>query len=262
VLAPVVHTRSRYVRVSDPVLNLFQVRVVFKRVGDGGSAQRVRTEAVDVDAHDAGVFGEHLVDAVRCDRPAGAPGVVTDGAEQRRRLVVAVAGRLEVADDCAGRRRVQRQVANLAAFAEHAQVPHPAALLQVDLVQRAQFGAAQAVVEQCGQHRAIAQALEGRAVRRRQQCARLVIADRRRPAFLTRDLRSLHAVDRVALDRVGFAQCIEQRRQRRELATDRRAAQRALLEVMAPGQYVAAADLAERGSAMPANAMNSRTSFS
>jgi len=59
------------------------------------------------------------------------------------------------------------------------------------------------------------------------------------------DLRPLHAIYRVALDGIGFAQCIEQRRQRRQLAADACPAQRALLEVSALGQHVAAADLAE-----------------
>lgn len=36
----------------------------------------------------------------------------------------------------------------------------------------------------------------------REQCARLRVADRLRRAFLAGHLRPLHAVDRVALDRV------------------------------------------------------------
>jgi hypothetical protein len=112
-------------------------------------------------------------------------------------------------------------------------------------VRTARRGAAQAVIQQRGQHRAIALALEGRTVGRRQQRARLVVTDRRRFAFLAGHLRPLDAVDRVALDRVSLAQCIEQRRQGRQLAADRRAGERAQLQGAAPGENVAAADLAE-----------------
>jgi hypothetical protein len=38
-------------------------------------------------------------------------------------------------------------------------MPHAAARLQIDQVQRARFGATQAVIQQCGQHRTIAQPL-------------------------------------------------------------------------------------------------------
>lgn len=83
----VMHARGGDVRVTDAVLDFFEIGVVFESVQDGRGAQRVRTEAVDAD-----------VDA----------------------------------------------------DAEHALVAHTAAFRQVDQVERAQFGAAQTVMEQRG----------------------------------------------------------------------------------------------------------------
>ena len=61
-----------------------------------------------------------------------------------------MAGRLEVSRDRFRGGRVQRHVADLVAFSVDAQMADAAALLQVDQVKLAQFGAAQAVVQQRG----------------------------------------------------------------------------------------------------------------
>ena len=231
--------------MADPFLDLFQVGVVFQRVGDRRRAQRVRPEAVDIDADHAGVPGQNPVQTIGRDR-ADSARVVAHGAEQWRRLVVAVPGRLKVGADGVGRRRMQRHVADLAALAEHAQVAYAASIVQIDQVQRAQLGAAQAVIQQGGEHGAVAQAPGRRAVRRREQRARLVVADRRRRSFLAGHLRAFDAIDGIAGHRVGLAQRLKQRRERRQFAPDRRAAKGAQLQVAAPGQHVGAADLAKR----------------
>jgi hypothetical protein len=76
------------------------------------------------------------------------------------------------------------------------------------------------VLEQGGQYRPIAAALEGIAGRSVQQLAGLSNAERRGGAFAVVGNRPLHAVDRIAGDRVALAEIVEQGRERRELATD------------------------------------------
>ena len=105
-LQAVIHARGRYVRVTYPVLNFFEICVVLKRVGNGDGAQRMRAEAIDIDADHICVHGQHLVDAGWCDRTTGVTDVVADGVEQRRRLVVTVASRLKIGGDRAGGRRI------------------------------------------------------------------------------------------------------------------------------------------------------------
>ena len=76
--------------------------------------------------------------------------------------------------------------------------------------------------------------------RRRQQLARLVIAERRRLAFAAFRLRPLDAFDRVMGDGVLLAEIFEQRGQRREPVPDRAAAEPAPHQVVAPGDDVRA----------------------
>lgn len=156
-LAAIIHARGRNIGMSQPLLDLGDISVVLERVGSGGGAQRVRPEAIDHDAYRAGIFRQHLIDAIGRDG-TGAARVVAYGAEQRGGFVVTVVGRVEVGGDRAGGGRVQRHIADLAAFAVYLQVAHTAAILQVDQAQLAQLGTAQAVIEQGGQHGAIAQA--------------------------------------------------------------------------------------------------------
>src|SRR5216683_1060372 len=97
---------------------------------------------------------------------------------------------------------------------------HSLTALHVLYAQAAEFLAAYAVVEQGGQDSAIADALEGVVGRRIEQLAGLGITECRRAAFVVVGHWPLDAVDRIAGDRVVLAEIIEQRRQRRELATD------------------------------------------
>ena len=78
--------------------------------------------------------------------------------------------------------------------------------------------------------------------RRRQQLARLMIAERRRLAFAAFRLRPLDAFDRIVGDGVPVAQIFEQRGQRREPVPDRAAAEPAPHQLVAPGDDVRARD--------------------
>ena len=51
--APVVHAGGRYDRMRNPQRHLFQSGAIFERLGYGGRAQRIQTEASDVAANDA-----------------------------------------------------------------------------------------------------------------------------------------------------------------------------------------------------------------
>ena len=77
-------------------------------------------------------------------------------------------------------------------------------------------------------------------LRRGQQLARLMIADRRRLAFAAFRLRPLDAFDRIVGDGVFLAEIFEQRGERREPVPDRAAAKPAPHQVVAPGDDVRA----------------------
>ena len=102
----------------------------------------------------------------------------------------------------------------------------------------AQFLAPQRVEQQRGQDGAIALALDGFFLRRIQQLARLVVADRRRLAFAAFRLRPLDAFDRVMGDGIFLAEIFEQRGERREPVPDRAAAKPAPHKIIAPGDDV------------------------
>ena len=91
-----------------------------------------------------------------------------------------------------------------------------------------------------GENGAIALALDRVVLRRIEELARLVIAERRRLAFAALGLRPLDAFDRIMGDGVLVAQILEQRRQRREPVPDRAAAKPAPRQVVAPGDDVGA----------------------
>ena len=77
-------------------------------------------------------------------------------------------------------------------------------------------------------------------LRRGEQFAGLVIAERRRLAFAAFRPRPLDAFDRVMGDGVLLAEIFEQRRERREPVPDRAAAKPAPRQVVAPGDDVRA----------------------
>ena len=77
-------------------------------------------------------------------------------------------------------------------------------------------------------------------LRRVEQLARLMIAERRRLAFAAFRLRPLDAFDRVMRDGVLLAQIFEQRGERREPVPDRAAAKPAPHQLVAPGDDVRA----------------------
>ena len=117
---------------------------------------------------------------------------------------------------------MQRQIARLAALAGHFQVRHAFARVpEVAHLELAQLLAPQRVEQQRRQDGAVALALDGVRLRRGQQLARLVVADRRRLAFAAFRLRPLDALDRVVGDSVLVAEILEQRGKRREPVPDR-----------------------------------------
>ena len=87
--------------------------------------------------------------------------------------------------------------------------------------------------------------LIGVLVGRCEQVARLVVADRRRLAFAAFGLRPLDAFDRVVGDGVLLAEIFEQRGQRGQPVPDRRAAELASAQLVAPGDQMRARHGAE-----------------
>jgi hypothetical protein len=90
------------------------------------------------------------------------------------------------------------------------------------------------VIEQGGENGAVAHPLERTGRRRFEQFAGLTVAKRRRAALIAIGYRPLDAVDRVAGDRISFAEVIKQRGQCREFAPDRGGLQCAPFHVAAP----------------------------
>ena len=131
---------------------------------------------------------------------------------------------------------------DLVALALDPKMHHSLAALNIAHPQAAQFLAADAVVEQGGENGAIADALEGVFGRRIEQLARLGVAERRRLTFVAIGHRPLDAVDRIAGHGIVLTEIVEQGRERRELAADAGGRQRALLEVLAPGDDMGAGD--------------------
>jgi hypothetical protein len=107
-------------------------------------------------------------------------------------------------------------------------------VLKILHLKLAQFLAPQRVEQQRGQDGAVAPALDGLCLRRIQQLARLMIADRRRLAFAAFRLRPFDAFDRVMGDGIFLAEIYEQRGKRREAMPDRAAAKVAPHEIIAP----------------------------
>ena len=106
---------------------------------------------------------------------------------------------------------MQRQKPRLLALAVNFEVRHAAAReSEIRNLELAQLLAPQRVVEQCRQDGAVALGLDGFLRRRRQNLARLVIANCRRRAFAALGLGPLYTFDRVLTDGVLFAEILEQ----------------------------------------------------
>ena len=240
----IVDARGGDVGVAEPFLHLGDVGLVIERVGGGGRAQRVRA---DQEPQFSGIAAHQAIDPVGRDRgfePSGA--VVADRPEQCAGLVETVPGGVEIVVDQTVRARVQRHVARLTAFAGHLQVRHAFARMAKILdLQLAQFFAPQRMEQQGREDGAVTPALDGVRFGRVEQFARLVVADRRRLAFAAFGSRPLHPFDRIVGDGVLLAKVFEQRGHRGEPMADRRAAEIASAQLVAPGDQMRAGHDAE-----------------
>lgn len=233
------------VGMAQPLLDLGDVGLVLEGVGGGGGAQAVDAETFDRDAGGPGVGADQGIDALGTDpHPGPFP---AQGQEQRRPGVHEVVSRgLQVAMDTLGGDRMEGQVAQLAALAVDAQVLEAAAVLEVVDGQAGGFLAAQAVIEQHGEQRPVAPALQAGRIGGVEQGAGLVVAEGRGLAFVRFELGPLDAVHRVAAgDGVALEQVVEQAGEGGELAADRGRGETALLQMLAPGEDMGAGHLAE-----------------
>jgi hypothetical protein len=119
------------------------------------------------------------------------------------------------------------------------------------------------VEQQRRENCAVAFAFDRILVRRHQEIARLVVANRRRLAFAAFRLRPLDAFNRVMGDGVFVAEIFEQRGQRRQPVADGAAAKAAARQLVAPGDDMGARDRAEFFRALNAGKrIKSPTAFS
>jgi hypothetical protein len=116
----------------------------------------------------------------------------------------------------------------------------------------------QRVVEEGGEDRSVPLAFERRCVWRVEKLARLVIAERRRLPLVALYLGTLHALYWIVLHSVLLAQILEQRREGREPAPNRRTRKAAEVQVVAPGDHVRAIDFAHLGGRPDASEVHER----
>jgi len=111
--------------------------------------------------------------------------------------------------------RVYRNKANLVALSLDAKVDDALTALHVADAQIAKFLAADAMVEQGSQYRAIPHTLQRVRGRDLQQLPRLRVAQGRCAAFIIICHWSFHTIDRIAGDSIALAEIIEKRGDRR-----------------------------------------------
>ena len=130
---------------------------------------------------------------------------------------------------------VNRNEADLSLLAFDTKMHDTLSAVQVLHPQTTEFFAPDTVIQQCSQDGPISDALERARGRRFQQFASLHVAERLRAAFVPVGHWPFHSVHRIAGDSVAFAEVIEERRERRELAPNRGRRQTASFHVLAPG---------------------------
>src|ERR1700732_2053715 len=99
---------------------------------------------------------------------------------------------------------------NLAALAVDTKVHDALAALHIANTQQAEFFAADAVIEQGGQNRAVPYTLQRVDGRGLQQPAGLRVAEGRRAAFIAIGRRPLDAVNGITGDGIAFTEIIKQ----------------------------------------------------
>ena len=100
---------------------------------------------------------------------------------------------------------------DLVAFAVDSEVHDALAALQIAQAQQTKFLPAHAVIEQCGENRAVPYTLQRVRGRGLEKSSNLRIAERRRAALAIIRGWPLHAVYRIAEDGVALAEIIEKR---------------------------------------------------
>jgi hypothetical protein len=243
----VVETGGGNVGVPQPFLHFGQVGAPIQRVGCGGGAQRMGAKAGQIDPGRLGIFAQHAI----IDRPVGKgalgaaiAGWVLDWPEERPLKVVAVAASLQIVVDAPEGQRMGGHIAQLATLAQHPEMRQALAALEVSHPQAAEFGAAQAVVEEDGQDRPVAFAFETVAGGRFQERPGLAVAQGRGLAFAGLYFRALYPPDRVVVYGTHLAEVIKKGCNRGQLTADGAPGQAAALEVCSPSDQVSASDLA------------------
>ena len=238
-LPAVVEPRGRNVRMAEPLLDLGDVGLMFKRVGGGGRAQGVHADPVDRGVEP----GRPAIvpDDVPIDRRGvewtteGAGPVVLDRPEERPVAIVGVSGQLEVVLDEPLGHRVGRDKPDLVPLAVQPEVLDALPAFEIAHAQPAEFFTAHPVIEQRGEDGAVPEPFERAGVRGLEEHPRLCVAQRRRRSFIGGRAWTFDAINWVAGDGIALTQILEQRRQRRELPPDGRPGQLAGLEAFPPG---------------------------
>jgi hypothetical protein len=242
----IINPCRRDIRVPQPLLHLGDVGMMREGVRRRGRAQRVYTEPmhVDGDAYRCAVVFDHLViHGFGIQRFAELAGrIILHRPKQRSLQVLPMLGGFEIVMNQPLRLRRHRDEAHLVAFTLNPKVQDAFAPLIITHAELTEFFASDAVKEEGGENRPVADAFAR--VRRRslEELARLRIAERRRGAFVVVRFWPFHAFDGIMGYRISLTEILKKGGQRRELAADGRRRQLSALDVLAPGDDVGAGD--------------------
>src|SRR5215831_3875666 len=176
------------VGMPQPLLHLGNVRVMSECIGCSRGTQSMHAEAVHigVDAYHSAVVPDNLLIHGRWVQMLGEgfADVVLHRPKECTVEIVLVLCLIQILGDESLRFEVHWDVAHLVAFAVHAKVEHAFALLEIAHAQLAEFLPVQAVIEQRGEDGTVTFAFKRVCWRCFEEHARLLVAERRREAFI------------------------------------------------------------------------------
>ena len=199
------------------------------------------------------IFHDNVaIDGTRIEVPVERAGAIVRHRPEEGRVQTFVAHRpavfphFEVFADEAQHHRVNGNKPDLVTFTLHSEMHDALAALHIAQTQQAQLLAADAMIEQGSEYRAVPYTLQRVRGRGLQQSPDLRVTERRRTALIVVGGRPLHSVHRIAEDGVTLTEIIEQRGKRRELAANARGSKAPGRHVFAPGDHMRARHRAQR----------------
>lgn len=225
--------------MSQPLLHFCDVGAMLQGIGGGGCPHGVhaKSRGRPGNADLLRIELDHIPDGRFVQGLGQGPGrVVLHRPEQRPVGLVPVLRLGQVGGDEALRGDREGNIANLFPLALNAQMPHALAALDVPDLQLAQLFPPDAVIEEHGQDRPVALALQRPGRRGLQQPQRLLVSERRRCPLAVHRGRAPDAQHRIMQHGMAVTEIIIQGGQGREFTPDGVVGQAPALQVIAPGE--------------------------